>query len=75
MLEEYFASSFQFGDDEPPDDDRTLSGPLISEESIQDNFVLIYELLDECVDFGYPQITLSSVLRVPLLALKSTLIL
>ena len=26
----------------------------IEEESIQDNFVVIYELLDEMVDNGYP---------------------
>lgn len=29
----------------------------IHEESIRDNFVLIYELLDEMLDYGYPQIT------------------
>lgn len=29
----------------------------LEEESIRDNFVLIYELLDEIMDFGYPQIT------------------
>lgn len=28
----------------------------LEEESIRDNFVLIYELLDEIMDFGYPQI-------------------
>ncbi|KAI2532718.1 adaptor related protein complex 2 subunit mu 1, partial [Homo sapiens] len=27
----------------------------ISEENIKNNFVLIYELLDEILDFGYPQ--------------------
>ena len=25
-------------------------------QSIRDNFVLIYELLDEVMDFGYPQV-------------------
>ena len=30
---------------------------LLEEESIRDNFVLIYELLDEVMDFGYPQIS------------------
>ena len=25
------------------------------EESVKNNFVLIYELLDEVLDFGYPQ--------------------
>jgi len=29
----------------------------LQEESIRDNFVIIYELLDEMMDFGYPQIT------------------
>ncbi|KAK0413306.1 hypothetical protein QR680_006725 [Steinernema hermaphroditum] len=29
----------------------------ISEESVQNNFVLLYELLDEMIDYGYPQIT------------------
>ena len=27
----------------------------ISEENVKNNFVLIYEILDEIVDFGYPQ--------------------
>lgn len=35
----------------------------LDEESCCDNFVLIYELLDEMIDFGYPQTTDSSVLR------------
>uniref|UniRef100_A0A7S1FZ06 MHD domain-containing protein n=1 Tax=Corethron hystrix TaxID=216773 RepID=A0A7S1FZ06_9STRA len=29
----------------------------LSEESIRRNFVLLYELIDEMVDYGYPQIT------------------
>lgn len=29
----------------------------LSEEAIRKNFILLYELLDEMVDFGYPQIT------------------
>jgi len=29
----------------------------ISEENVKNNFVLIYELLDELLDFGYPQNT------------------
>lgn len=33
----------------------------LEEESIRDNFVIIYELLDETMDFGYPQITDSDV--------------
>ena len=28
----------------------------ISEENVKNNFVLIYELLDELLDFGYPQV-------------------
>lgn len=35
----------------------------LEEESIRDNFVLIYELLDELVDFGYPQTTDSKILQ------------
>ena len=27
----------------------------LTEESLKDNFALVYELLDEIVDFGYPQ--------------------
>ena len=34
-----------------------------SEDKIRDNFVLIYELLDECMDYGYPQITDSGLLK------------
>jgi AP-1 complex subunit mu len=29
----------------------------LEEESVRDNFVIIYELLDEMMDFGYPQAT------------------
>jgi AP-1 complex subunit mu len=35
----------------------------LEEESIRDNFVLIYELLDEVMDFGYPQTTESKILQ------------
>lgn len=35
----------------------------LTEESICDNFVIIYELLDEMMDFGYPQITEHKVLK------------
>lgn len=35
----------------------------IEEESIRDNFVVIYELLDELMDFGYPQTTDSKILQ------------
>jgi len=33
------------------------------EESIRDNFVITYELLDEMMDFGYPQSTEAKVLK------------
>ena len=35
----------------------------LEEESIKDNFVVIYELLDEMMDFGYPQTTEPKVLQ------------
>ncbi|KAF7267493.1 hypothetical protein GWI33_019290 [Rhynchophorus ferrugineus] len=35
----------------------------LEEESIRDNFVVIYELLDELLDFGYPQTTDSKILQ------------
>merc|ERR1711871_796696 len=35
----------------------------LEEESIRDNFVIIYELLDEMMDFGYPQTTEPKILR------------
>jgi AP-1 complex subunit mu len=35
----------------------------VQEESIRDNFVVIYELLDEMMDNGFPQISESKVLR------------
>lgn len=35
----------------------------IEEESIRDNFVVVYELLDETMDFGYPQTCESRILR------------
>lgn len=34
----------------------------LEEESIRDNFVIIYELLDEMMDFGYPQATEHAIL-------------
>eukprot|EP00163_Fabomonas_tropica_P016350 TRINITY_DN29362_c0_g1_i1.p1 TRINITY_DN29362_c0_g1~~TRINITY_DN29362_c0_g1_i1.p1 ORF type:complete len:440 (-),score=124.90 TRINITY_DN29362_c0_g1_i1:127-1446(-) len=36
---------------------------VLSEESIRKNFVLIYELLDEIIDFGYPQGTSTELLK------------
>ncbi|KAJ3260130.1 AP-1 complex subunit mu-1 [Boothiomyces macroporosus] len=35
----------------------------LEEESIRDNFVIIYELLDEMMDFGYPQTTETKILQ------------
>ncbi|XP_039275054.1 AP-2 complex subunit mu-like, partial [Nilaparvata lugens] len=35
----------------------------ISEDNIKNNFVLIYELLDEILDFGYPQNSDTGVLK------------
>lgn len=35
----------------------------LEEESIRDNFVIIYELLDELIDFGNPQTTDSKILQ------------
>ena len=35
----------------------------LEEESIRDNFVIIYELLDEIMDHGYPQTTDTKVLK------------
>ncbi|XP_064105415.1 AP-1 complex subunit mu-1-like isoform X3 [Macrobrachium nipponense] len=35
----------------------------LEEESIRDNFVIIYELLDELLDFGYPQTTDTKILQ------------
>jgi len=35
----------------------------LEEESIRDNFVIIYELLDEMMDFGYPQTSESKILQ------------
>lgn len=35
----------------------------INEENVKNNFVLIYELLDEILDFGYPQSTDTGILK------------
>jgi len=37
---------------------------VLSEEAIRKNFVLIYELLDEVLDHGYPQVTSTEQLKV-----------
>ena len=36
---------------------------ILEEESIRDNFVIIYEILDEVVDYGYPQNTDAKLLK------------
>ena len=35
----------------------------VEEESIRDNFVFCYELMDELIDFGYPQTTDAKILQ------------
>eukprot|EP00092_Neocalanus_flemingeri_P009158 GFUD01009859.1.p1 GENE.GFUD01009859.1~~GFUD01009859.1.p1 ORF type:complete len:424 (+),score=150.09 GFUD01009859.1:45-1316(+) len=35
----------------------------VEEESIKDNFVICYELMDEMIDFGYPQTTDAKILQ------------
>lgn len=35
----------------------------LEEESLRDNFVVVYELLDEMMDFGYPQTTETKILQ------------
>jgi len=35
----------------------------LEEESIRDNFVVTYELMDEVMDFGYPQISETKILK------------
>eukprot|EP00210_Caulerpa_lentillifera_P004261 g4064.t1 len=36
---------------------------VVSEESIKKNFILIYELLDEVLDYGFPQTTSTNALK------------
>ncbi|EDO07349.1 Adaptor complexes medium subunit family protein [Babesia bovis T2Bo] len=36
---------------------------ILAEDTVRDNFVIIYELLDEMIDNGYPQATEESVLK------------
>jgi AP-4 complex subunit mu-1 len=36
---------------------------VLNEEAIRKNFILIYELVDEMIDFGYPQITSTEMLK------------
>lgn len=46
----------------------------VEEETIKDNFVLIYELLDEMVDWGYPQFTETQILKEYLCLIKVDLL-
>lgn len=36
---------------------------IVNEDSIRRNFILVYELIDEIIDFGYPQIVSTSQLK------------
>ena len=36
---------------------------ILSEESIRKNFVLIYEIIDEIIDFGHPQLVTTEAIR------------
>jgi AP-4 complex subunit mu-1 len=36
---------------------------VLTEEAIRKNFVLIYEILDESLDFGYPQLTSTELIK------------
>lgn len=36
---------------------------VLTEEAIRKNFVLIYEILDEAIDFGYPQLTSTELIK------------
>ncbi len=35
----------------------------LEEESIRDNFVILYELFDEMMDYGYPQVSDENILK------------
>ena len=42
---------------------KSYFGGAFNETAIKNNFVLIYELLDETIDFGYPQITDPAIMK------------
>ncbi len=42
---------------------KSYFGGVFDEETVRNNFVLIYELLDECCDYGYPQNCAPDVLK------------
>ncbi|CAK9254072.1 unnamed protein product [Sphagnum jensenii] len=35
---------------------KSYLGKRFTDDDVQSNFTLIYELMDECMDFGYPQV-------------------
>lgn len=41
---------------------RSYFGGMFNEDSLRNNFVLIYELLDEMMDNGFPQVTAPNIL-------------
>ena len=49
-------------DDDDDDAMQDYCG-LLSEEAVRKNFVLLYELLDEVIDYGYPQNSSSEALK------------
>jgi AP-4 complex subunit mu-1 len=36
---------------------------VLNEESIRKNFVLIYEIIDEIIDYGHPQLMTSEAIK------------
>lgn len=38
-------------------------GQKVDEDAVRNNFTLVYELLDEVLDFGYPQVTAIDTLK------------
>jgi AP-2 complex subunit mu-1 len=42
---------------------KAYFGGAFDEDTVRNNFVLIYELLDECCDYGYPQNCAADVLK------------
>lgn len=42
---------------------RAYFGGAFDEDNIRNNFVLVYELLDEIADYGYPQLTAVAIIK------------
>lgn len=40
---------------------RAYFGDRFGQQTVQENFVLLFELLDEVVDYGYPQVRHSAI--------------